>query len=150
MDIKNEKPRIFKILKIIGYCLLGLGIILIIIGICTKVPEIGKEGWYEANSTKNSFIFGGIGCLVFTILILSAAYKPEIAKFNAKTTKYIQKETKEDLKEIASNTADITSEAITKTTKAIKKGLEDKVFCKHCGESIDSDSKFCNKCGKEQ
>ena len=23
-------------------------------------------------------------------------------------------------------------------------------YCKHCGTSIDSDSTFCKKCGKEQ
>jgi len=25
-----------------------------------------------------------------------------------------------------------------------------KIYCKHCGEAIDADSKFCNKCGGEQ
>ena len=25
-----------------------------------------------------------------------------------------------------------------------------KVYCKYCGAEIDADSKFCNKCGKEQ
>ena len=77
-------------------------------------------------------------------------FRPEIAKMSTKSAKYIQQENKEDFRDIANSAADIASEAITKTTTAIKKGLEDKIFCKHCGEKIDSDSKFCSKCGKEQ
>ena len=30
------------------------------------------------------------------------------------------------------------------------KTTENTIFCRHCGETIVSDSKFCNKCGKEQ
>ena len=81
---------------------------------------------------------------------LALGFRPEIAKLKTKTAKYIQEENKDDLTDIASNTADITSDAITKTTKAIKKGINDTMFCKHCGSEIDADSKFCKKCGKEQ
>ena len=39
--------------------------------------------------------------------------------------------------------------------KAIKEGFSEmendpQMYCKHCGKSIDADSKFCNHCGKEQ
>ena len=34
---------------------------------------------------------------------------------------------------------------------AIKDGLSDnKMYCKHCGDLIDSDSEFCKHCGKRQ
>ena len=37
------------------------------------------------------------------------------------------------------------------TARAIKDGFMDKqIYCKHCGASIDEDSRFCKKCGKEQ
>ena len=26
---------------------------------------------------------------------------------------------------------------------------EEKISCKHCGEKVNKDSKFCNHCGKE-
>lgn len=146
----NEKPKFFKVLKIIGFCLIGLGFILILMGICTNVPDMGSNGWFEASKTKSSLIFGGVGSLMFSAVVLTVAYRPELEKLRTKTTKYIQEQNKEDLTDIASNTADIAGEAITKTTKAIKEGLEDKIFCKHCGAKIDADSKFCNKCGKEQ
>ena len=88
-------------------------------------------------------LFIGVSCLVM-------GFRPEITKMSTKSIKYIQQENKEDLKDIISTTADIASEAVTKTTTAIKQGIEDTIFCKHCGAKIDFDSKFCNKCGKEQ
>jgi len=138
----NNKPKHFIIFKIIGL----IGIILAIIGFVLTFVEFGD---FESNNfmiggfltTFGMFI--GISCLII-------GFRPEITKMSAKSAKYIQQENKEDFRDIASNTAEIASEAITKTTTAIKKGLDDKIFCKYCGEKIDSDSKFCNKCGKEQ
>ena len=36
--------------------------------------------------------------------------------------------------------------------KRMKKGFDDvnRIFCNHCGSSIEKDSKFCKSCGKEQ
>lgn len=139
---KNNKPKLFLILKIIG-------IIGIIIGIYGITLSIGGFGDFESNDFMiggfmTTFgLFIGISCTV-------GGFIPELAKLRTKTAKYIQEQNKEDLTDIASNTADITSEAITKTTKAIKKGLKDTKFCKHCGSEIDKDSKFCTECGKEQ
>ena len=67
-----------------------------------------------------------------------------------KSIKYIQEENKDDLAEIAETSADIVGEAITKTAKAVSDGFEEKMFCRHCGERIPADSKFCKKCGREQ
>lgn len=138
----NNKPKHFKVLKIVGF----IGIILAIIGLILTI--VGFMDFQISNFIIGGFmstfgLFVGISCLIM-------GYRPEIAKMSAKSTKYIQQENKEDFSDIASNTADIASEAITKTTTAIKKGLDDKIFCKNCGEKIDSDSKFCNKCGKKQ
>ena len=35
---------------------------------------------------------------------------------------------------------------------AVKEGFTggDTMYCKHCGTSIDSDSRFCKSCGKAQ
>ena len=138
----NNKPKHFIIFKIIGL----IGIILAIIGFVLTFVGFGD---FESNN----FMIGGF-LTTFGLLIgipcLIIGFRPEIAKMSVKSAKYIQQENKEDFKDIASNTAEIASEAITKTTTAIKNGLDDKIFCKYCGEKIDSDSKFCNKCGKEQ
>lgn len=138
----NNKPKHFLIFKIVGFT----GIFLAIIGFILIFVGFGD---FESNN----FIIGGFMTtfgLFIGVSCLAIGFRPEITKILTQSTKYIQQENKEDLKDIANNTADITSEAITKTATAIKKGLNDKIFCKYCGEKIDSDSKFCNKCGKEQ
>ena len=34
--------------------------------------------------------------------------------------------------------------------QSVSVGNRDKAYCKECGAQIDADSKFCNKCGKQQ
>ena len=138
----NNKPKhfiIFKIIVLIGIILAIIGFVLTFVGFGDFESNNFMIGGFMASF--GSFI--GISCLMM-------GFRPEITKMSAKSAKYIQQENKEDFRDIANNTADIASEAITKTTTAIKKGLDDRIFCKHCGEKIDSDSNFCNKCGKEQ
>ena len=68
-----------------------------------------------------------------------------------KATRYAVEETKEDIKVISDTLADATHDALRDTVSAVREGLgERQVFCKHCGASIDADSKFCRDCGKEQ
>ena len=138
----NNKPKYFIIFKIVGF----IGIILAIAGFVLTFVGFGD---FESNN----FMIGGL-MATFGLFIgvsgLVIGFRPEITKASTQSIKYIQQENKEDLKDIASTAVEITSEAITKTATAIKTGLDDKMFCKHCGEKIDSDSKFCNKCGKEQ
>lgn len=55
------------------------------------------------------------------------------------------------LRNIATKNANINRDAIKTTASAIKEGFSstNTMFCKHCGSSIDVDSKFCKVCGKE-
>ena len=138
----NNKPKHFIVFKIIGF----IATIVAIVGFVLTFVGFGD---FESNK----FIIGGFMAtfgLFFAISCLMIGFRPEIIKMSAKSTKYIQQENKEDFKDIASTSADIASDSITKSTIAIKNGLNDKIFCKHCGEKIDLDSKFCNKCGKKQ
>ena len=138
----NNKPKYFIIFKIIGF----LGIILAITGFvlaCKGFDDFESNNFMIGGLMATFGLFIGVSCLVM-------GFRPEITKMSTKSIKYIQQENKEDLKDIISTTADIASEAVTKTTTAIKQGIKDTIFCKHCGAKIDFDSKFCNKCGKEQ
>lgn len=57
----------------------------------------------------------------------------------------------DDIEHIATKSAKLNKDAIKTTAAAIKEGFSDnKIFCKHCGESIDEDSTFCKICGKKQ
>ena len=138
----NNKPKYFIVFKIVGF----IGIILAIIGFilaCKGFDDFESNIFFIGGLMATFGLFIGVSCLVM-------GFRPEITKMSAKSIKYIQQENKEDLKDIISTTADIASEAVTKTTTAIKQGIEDTIFCKHCGAKIDFDSKFCKKCGKEQ
>lgn len=147
---KTTKPVFFMILKIIGFALLAIGIIILITNLNKQVPSMGSNGWFEAERSKSFGIFAGIAFSMISIFIISIAFSPEIKKLTVKTTKYVLDENKDDIKSIADTSAEIGSDAITTVTKSIKKGLKDTKFCKHCGTEIDADSRFCNTCGKEQ
>lgn len=138
----NNKPKYFLVFKIIGI----IGVIIALIGIKNLIVGFG-------DLTTHDFMIGmfmmPIGAFIgFTFLILG--FRPELSKMATKSAKYIQEENKDDLKDIANNSSYIAKEAITNVAKAVKEGLDDTVFCKHCGKEIDSDSKFCRHCGQEQ
>lgn len=138
----NKKPIHFLILKIVGL----IGIALVVMGLIFIFTGFGD---FESNS----FMIGGMLLpfgAIMTGIGISIGFSPEFAKMRTKATKYIQQENKEDLTDIASNRADIMSGAVKKTAQAVKEGLEDSVYCRHCGAEIDADSVFCKKCGKSQ
>ena len=147
---KNQKPKHFLILKIIGVVLVLIGVSLIIASIAIKEPNMGDRDWFEISSKIRGLRFGGIAVCMFSVPMFFLGFRPEITKMSTKSARYIQQENKEDLTGIVNTTADIASGAITQTVKAIKKGIKDSKFCKHCGAEIDADSKFCNSCGGEQ
>ena len=138
-----ERPKHLKKFKVIGV----LGIITGVVGAIIAFTNFGSFN-------VAMFMLGGFLCcfgffIGFSCLMIG--FRPEVSKMAIKSAKYIQNENKDDLKDMASTTADIASDAITKTTKAFKNGLfEDTMYCKYCGALIDADSRFCNKCGKEQ
>ena len=143
MSNPTPKPKHFLVLKIIGFVL----IVVAIIGIVLTAKGCGD---FESNNfligaIMTSFgFFGGFACLMI-------GFRPELTKLTTSSTKYIQQENKQNLTDIANTSAKIAENAITKTANAFKKGLEnEKMFCKHCGASIDADSRFCSVCGKEQ
>ena len=96
-------------------------------------------------------IIGGLGVLVVGL-------KPYITKFVLKHKKEILDYAGEDMTNIGNTMVDIGSPVINKAMDSVvvptvsdtSKGTDEQIYCKHCGKLIDKDSKFCNKCGKEQ
>ena len=137
----QKKPMIFLVFKFLGL----IGLVIFVIGIINLINGFG-------NFEDNSFMIGmfmmpfgfflGVSCLVM-------GFKPEITKHTIKTTKYIQKENQEELKEIVSTVSEIHLEAVTATAQAVREGLNQTIYCKHCGQKIDADSQFCKHCGRE-
>ena len=92
--------------------------------------------------------------LVFVFMIatfISPKLRGKIMSNQIKATKYMMDESKQDLKSISDNMVYATRDGLKTTVRAIKEGFTDEsIYCKHCGSEIDSDSKFCKMCGKEQ
>ena len=138
----SGKPMHFLIFKIVGV----VGIAVAIWGVVLAI-----NGFDDFES--NSFMIGGFLAAIGLFVGISCSvvgFGPEIAKMRAKSMRYIQEENRDDLSAIATNTAEIMSDAVTTTTAAAVDGMRATKFCKHCGEKIDADAKFCPSCGKEQ
>ena len=88
----------------------------------------------------------------FTIAtIFSPKLRGKMMSKQVKAGKYMMDESKDDIKTISDSMAYATKDGIKTVAGAIKEGLtQNDAFCKYCGSKIDSDSKFCKKCGKEQ
>ena len=75
----------------------------------------------------------------------------DLSKTAINVKKNILDQNEDTLKDLASREADIESIGIEKKARAIKNGLSSEaIYCKYCGEAIDSDSKYCKTCGKKQ
>ncbi len=97
------------------------------------------------------FILTGIGIVFSIVMMFSPKLRGKMMSKQVKATKYMMDESKGDIKNISNEMAYATKDGIRTTVSAIKEGLsENNVYCKHCGASIDADSKFCKSCGKEQ
>lgn len=77
-----------------------------------------------------------------------------LGSISANAQNNIINQNEDKLRNIANKTANISKDAITTTVRAIKDGFTDgnkpTIYCKHCGATIDADSRFCKTCGKEQ
>ena len=64
--------------------------------------------------------------------------------------KKILDENEDNLKDIKDAETRINKDAIRETASAVKEGFTGKgIYCKHCGKTIDKDSKYCKYCGGE-
>ena len=137
----SNKPKHFLVFKIIGIA----GVLLAMTGIALVIIGFG-------NFESNLFLIGGVLMpigFMSGVIGLFIGFSPEIAIMRTKSIKYIQTQNKDDLADIAENTAEITSGMVKTTVRAMNEAMRDTVYCKHCGATIDSDSKFCSSCGKE-
>lgn len=112
---------------------------------------------------------------IFTIaLLFSPKLRGKLMSHQIKSLKHMTDYSKEDLEEISNNIISVKKQILDnnedklkemnfKEAQIEKEGLKVKLntireelltpgnlFCKHCGQSIPSDSKFCKYCGKKQ
>lgn len=96
-------------------------------------------------------IFIALVGIVVIAQFISPKFRGKMLGRQVKSMKYMVDDTKDDIKSISTNMANATKEGIETATRAIKKGIteDEGIYCKHCGNKIDKDSKFCKQCGKE-
>ena len=141
--MKNKKPKIFLICKIVGFCLLAVSITLLVLSFIV-------ESQWKGHAPHPAFMIPGVFLLVLAIGLIIRGFTPELSKIMLNNAKYIQQETKETQKDIVDTAEEISHDAVKNTARAVKEGLKEYKYCKHCGEQIDVDSTFCKHCGKEQ
>ena len=108
-----------KILKTVGFISLSIGVILFVMSLLIRVPEMGQDGWFELESKKNhlrflSFIFG----LMLPMPMFFIAYGREIIAFQAQQTIPVAKEGIEKM-------APTAGVVVKEITKGIKEGLNE-------------------------
>ena len=96
-------------------------------------------------------IFIGVVFVIVILSFVSPKFRGKIMSHQVKSLKHMMDYSQEDLQDIVDNMEYATHNSIRNKARAIKEGFEEySVYCKHCGASIDSDSRFCKSCGKEQ
>ena len=166
---KTKLPTIFIVLRIIALLLLATGITLIVIGSKNdnSIIMIGIFGL---------FLCLFLGVISFIPSIQKTSIKTE--KYIMETTKDDLKDllsttmgigigatsdaidgNEDELRNVVDKGSGIASGGIFKSAKAFAKGFKSglgdaqgqtDVYCKYCGASIDADSVFCKKCGRQQ
>lgn len=109
------------------------------------------------------FVIVGVSLMVLMLIIYAVFSRrmlsrksiektlTEYADMAVKVRSNVINNNEELLRETANKSADIQKGAIRSMAGSVKEGFtqESKIYCKYCGASIDSDSVFCNKCGKQ-
>ena len=152
---KAKAPKIFRILRFVALGLVLTGVTLIILA-CTVFSTQDRHGDMEP---LLGCLFPGVFMIFFSIPCLMISLMPVFHKVSVKTAKYLQETSRDDLEDIATTVAEIGEEATTITARAAATGIKEsfggakgqaEAYCKYCGASIDADSVFCKKCGRQQ
>ncbi len=153
----KDKFTRFLVLKIIG-C---VGIAIAVAGIVIYIVNLGNEfstGLFIAGLLMMILgILSGVPCLFFGFL-------PRLLEARVATMQRLQQQNIHIIKELSAAAAQASADmqaassapndsakapAQEASTENEFKNESNKMYCKHCGIQIDSDSKFCKACGKE-
>ena len=126
-----DNKRIKLLLRVIGFTLLGAGIILSVIGFV-------NFGNFETDLFTLTFI--GLPCVAVGVGLLAFSFMQSISRF-------VKNEQAPVLNEFAKDI----SPAVQTFAKAVKDGLTDNKpnFCSNCGQGVTPEDKFCPNCGKQ-
>lgn len=139
-----DMRKLYRNLKISGFCLLALGIILSVVG-----------GVFLAKDVREVCIpclIIGVLMIGISLMIILLGFIPKFSNYSIKSTQFIQEINKEELEELMSTRAEIARSGASTIFDAFNESREisqkEKIYCKFCGKQIDKDSRFCKFCGK--
>ena len=166
---KTKLPTIFIVLRIIALLLLATGITLVVIGSKNDnaIIMLGIFGLILC-------LFLGVISFIPSIQKTSIKTEKYIMESSKEDLKDLLSTTmgigigatsdaidgnEDELRNVVDKGSDIASGGIFKSAKAFAKGFksgfgdaqgQSDAYCKYCGASIDADSVFCKKCGRQQ
>lgn len=125
---KYQKTK--RVLITIGFISLCIGLTLIIISFVMKTPEMGQDGWYDANSRKMILRFlGFIFCLMIPMPMFFMAFRRNIIAYNVQQMMPVAKEGIKEMtpayKEMAKEMAPIYGEIAKEISKGVSEGIKD-------------------------
>ena len=142
---QNKYSKLNKVLRILGFIFLPLGIICTLTGMIDFFVAASKFG------TPNLFFLCFIGMpLIFvgTICLING-YRKQINQYHSSQTAPVAKD-------VANYMIDGTRDSLTKTAASINEAISTNSntsinvnVCEKCGEKNPIDAKFCSNCGSE-
>lgn len=159
----NNNSSRFLVLKIIGCVGIAIAVTGIIIYICNLAGEFSTGLFITGLLMMILGILSGVPCLFFGFL-------PRLLAARISAMQQLQQQNINVFKELSAAAAQAAANAQAAAQAAEAPAMEireesvaqesseeqaqttanTKMYCKHCGVQIDSDSKFCKSCGKEQ
>ena len=117
----NEKKyqKIKKGLITIGIISIVIAIVLLVLALTKKVPDMKEDSWFELETARmflfmGAFIFG----LMIPMIVFPIAFARDINAFNAQSTIPVAKEAVNEMAPTAGNVA-------KEVSKGIKEGLDE-------------------------
>ena len=133
LKAKHEKKK--KILKIVGPCLLAVGVIFAIVGFVDFFKAFGSS------SMEGPKMFW---CLFIGFPMIAVGLMLTVIGYNREMTRYMKNEQVPVVNEMG--------EEITPAVKAMANAVKNsgtKPRCPYCGAETENDSKFCPHCGEQ-
>lgn len=146
---KTKLPIIFWILRVAAVGLIIAGIVMLIKASNIHVPEMGEDGWFDANKNKNHTKFTGTGLISGGVFLFFASLIPSFLKLGIKTRKYIINQNKETLKETMEDLSDLGIHDMIKNANgtAHENAANEEIECPYCGNYNARKKRKCASCG---
>ena len=132
--MKERPKKYFLIPLIIGICMIVGGLVLVILGAASSVPDMNSSGWFAASSAKSGRIFGG-GVLVSLGVFVAVGISSIV--YTADPV-------------VKQNRMKKMSEQNEFMTRKLSNDIQKSRTCAYCGSELEENKFECPHCGAKQ